>query len=113
MSETRLVDVYSVRDLEAGTMVMTQVDDVDILLVNLDGTIHAMQGSCAHEYANLAEGELEGATLTCALHFSMFDVRDGSVLRGPAGKPLVTYPVEIVSGRVNLRLPIGAIPVNE
>jgi nitrite reductase/ring-hydroxylating ferredoxin subunit len=113
MSETRLVDVYAVPDLEEGTMVMTQVDDVDILLVNLDGTINAMQGSCSHEYANLAEGDLEGSTLTCALHFSMFDVRDGSVLRGPAGQPLVTYAVEIVNDRISLRLPIGAVPVNE
>jgi 3-phenylpropionate/trans-cinnamate dioxygenase ferredoxin subunit len=113
MDDTRLVDVYSARDLEPGTMVMTQVDDVDILLVNLDGTIHAMQGACSHEYAVLTEGELEGSTLTCALHFSMFDVRDGSVLRGPAGQPLATYPVEIVSGRINLRLPVDAIPVNE
>jgi 3-phenylpropionate/trans-cinnamate dioxygenase ferredoxin component len=113
MAETRQVDVYGIRDLEPGTMVMTSVDDVDILLVNLDGSIHAIQGSCAHEYANLAEGELDGSTLTCALHFSMYDVRDGSVLRGPAGQPLVTYPVEIVAGRINLRLPVGEIPVNE
>jgi 3-phenylpropionate/trans-cinnamate dioxygenase ferredoxin component len=113
MTESRLVDVYGVLDLEPGTMTMTHVDDVDILLVNPDGTIRAMQGLCSHEYNPLDEGELEGTTLTCSLHFSVFDARDGSVLRGPAGQPLVTYPVEIVGDRINLRLPVGRIPVNE
>jgi 3-phenylpropionate/trans-cinnamate dioxygenase ferredoxin subunit len=113
VTDSRLVDVYSVHDLEPGTMTMAKVDEVDILLVNLDGTIHAMQGLCSHEYNPLDEGELEGSKLTCALHFSVFDVRDGSVLEGPAGLPLVSYPVEIVGDRINLRLPVGTIPVNE
>jgi 3-phenylpropionate/trans-cinnamate dioxygenase ferredoxin component len=113
MTESRLVDVYSVVDLEPGTMRMVQVDNVDILLVNAGGTIHAMQGLCSHQENPLDEGELNGSTLTCARHYSEFDVRDGSVLMGPADRPLVTYPVVIAGDRINLRLPIGAIPVNE
>jgi 3-phenylpropionate/trans-cinnamate dioxygenase ferredoxin component len=112
MTESRLVDVYSVLDLEAGTMRMVRVDGVDILLVNLGGTIHATQGLCSHEENPLDEGELDGSKLTCALHYSEFDLRDGSVLMGPAAAPLATYPVEIVGDRINLRLPIGTIPVN-
>ncbi len=113
MDETRIVDVYGAADIAPGTMVGVQVDNVDILLVNLDGEIRAMQGLCSHEYYNLEEGQISGDILTCALHASQFDLRDGSVVRGPAGLPLITYPVEIEGGRVRLRLPVGSIPVNE
>jgi 3-phenylpropionate/trans-cinnamate dioxygenase ferredoxin component len=112
MTETRLVDVYSALDLATGTMRMVQVDGIDILLVNLDGTVHATQGLCSHEENPLDQGELAGTKLTCALHYSEFDMRDGSVLMGPATQPLATYPVEIVGDRIHLRLPIGTIPVN-
>ncbi len=45
---SRLVDVAGLEDVPPGTMHMVQVDDTDILLVNLDGTIRAVQGTCSH-----------------------------------------------------------------
>jgi 3-phenylpropionate/trans-cinnamate dioxygenase ferredoxin component len=113
VDDQRLVDVMGASDLAPGTMKMTEVDGVPILLVNVVGTVHAVQGACTHEYWPLDRGELDGSTLMCAMHFSEFDLRDGSVVMGPAGMPLATYPVEIADGRIRLRLPIGTIPVNE
>ena len=56
--------------------------------------------------------ELEGADLTCALHYSRFDVRDGSVLDPPAELPLASFPVEIAFGRVVVEVSDGPITVN-
>ena len=92
---------------------MVQVDGTDILLVNLDGTFHATQGTCSHEYFELDKGFLTGDSLTCALHLSRFDLESGEALDPPAELPLAKYPVAVDAGELVLELPEGPIPVNE
>ena len=110
---SRLVDVAGLEDVPPGTMHMVQVDDTDILLVNLDGTIRAVQGTCSHEYFELDRGFLTGDSVTCALHLSRFDLATGEALDPPAELPLQTYPVRVVDGRISLELPEGPVPVNQ
>jgi len=43
----------------------------------------------------LAEGDLEGATVTCPCHGSEFDARSGAVLHGPAREPVETYKTRV------------------
>lgn len=95
-------------------MLIVQVDGTDILLVNLEGTVRAMQGICSHEYFELDKGFLTGDSITCALHLSRFDLETGEALDPPAELPLAMYPVQInESGSIVLELPDGPIPVNE
>ena len=110
---TRRIAVADLADVPPGTMKMVQIDGTDILLINLDGTLHAMQGVCSHEYFELDKGFLTGDSLTCALHLSRFDIESGDALDPPAELPLMKYPVFAEDGRVVLELPEGEIPVNE
>jgi Rieske Fe-S protein len=41
------------------------------------------------------------------------DLRDGSVIEGPAVLPLMSYPVDVADDRILLQLPVGQSPVNE
>ena len=109
----RFVPVAAVSDVPEGTMKMVHVDGTDILLVNLEGRIRAMQGTCSHEYFELDQGFLTGDSLTCALHLSRFDLETGEALDPPAELPLQMYPVLVEDGSVVLELPEGPIPVNE
>jgi 3-phenylpropionate/trans-cinnamate dioxygenase ferredoxin subunit len=109
----RRVRVARLDDIAPGTMLMVQVDGTNVLLVNLEGTIRAMQGTCSHEYFELDRGFLTGDTLTCALHLSRFDLESGEALDPPAELPLQIYPVVIEGGDVILELPEGPILVNE
>ena len=110
---TRRVPVARVDDVPPGTMLMVQLDGTNVLLVNLEGTIHAMQGTCSHEYFELDRGFLTGDSLTCALHLSRFDLATGEALDPPAELPLAIYPVTIEDGSVGLELPEGPVPGNE
>jgi nitrite reductase/ring-hydroxylating ferredoxin subunit len=110
---TRRVDVAALADVPPGTMLRVQVDGTDILLVNLEGDVRAMQGICSHEYFELDQGFLTGDSLTCALHLSRFDLTTGEALDPPAELPLAMYQVVIDGDRVVLELPEGPIPVNE
>lgn len=94
-------------------MLMVQVDGTDILLVNNDGRLHAMQGICSHEYFELDKGFLTGDSITCALHLSRFDLETGEALDPPAELPLAIYQAHVEDGQVILELPEGPIPVNE
>jgi 3-phenylpropionate/trans-cinnamate dioxygenase ferredoxin subunit len=109
---TRRVDVASLDELPEGTMLMVQVDGVQILLVHSDGVVRAMQGICTHEYFELDKGFLTDGSLTCALHLSRFDLVTGEPLDPPAEVPLALYDVDIDDGRIVLELPEGEIPVN-
>jgi 3-phenylpropionate/trans-cinnamate dioxygenase ferredoxin subunit len=110
---TRRVEVARLEDVPPGTMKMVQVDGTDILIINLDGRLHATQGVCSHEYFELDKGFLTADSLTCALHLSRFDVETGEALDPPAELPLVKYPVSVEDGQIVLELPEGPIPVNE
>ena len=114
-SETRPVrrlPVAKAADLEEGTMQMVEVDGTLILLIRQEG-LFALQGTCSHEYFELDKGFLTDGSITCALHFSRFELAGGESLDPPADLPLVTFPVNEVDGDIVLELPDGDIPVNE
>jgi 3-phenylpropionate/trans-cinnamate dioxygenase ferredoxin subunit len=108
----RRVPVGRANEIAPGEMKMVQVDGSDVLVVNLDGAFHAMQGICSHEYFELDKGFLTGDSLTCALHLSRFDIVTGEALDPPAELPLAKYPVVVADGELVLELPEGTIPVN-
>lgn len=97
-----------------GTMRMAYVDGTDqVLVINTEGRLVAVQGICTHEYFELDQGFLTNGTLTCALHLSRFDLVTGDPLDPPAELPLAMYPVLVEDGRVVIEVPDGPLPVNE
>ena len=103
-----------VDEVPEGTMKMGHVDGVDqVLVVNLSGEYHAMQGICSHEYFELDKGFLTAGTLTCALHLSRFDLTSGEPIDPPAELPLEIYPVVIEDDRVLIEVPDGPLPISE
>jgi 3-phenylpropionate/trans-cinnamate dioxygenase ferredoxin subunit len=108
----RRVKVARIADLEEGTMQMVQVDGTMILLVRQEG-LFALQGTCSHEYFELDKGFLTDGSVTCALHLSRFDLRDGESLDPPAELPLASFPVSVEGEDIILELPEGEIRINE
>jgi 3-phenylpropionate/trans-cinnamate dioxygenase ferredoxin subunit len=85
----------TVADVPLGQCLRVEIDDEDILLVNVDGDLHACSNICSHDYAVLHEGEVEGEEIICPLHLARFDVRTGEALTPPAYEPIATYPVRV------------------
>jgi 3-phenylpropionate/trans-cinnamate dioxygenase ferredoxin subunit len=103
---TRRVDLMGVDEVPEGTMKMGWVDGTEqVLVVNLRGELHAVQGICSHEYFELDRGFITGDSITCALHLSRFDLFTGDALDPPAEDPLYVYPVSIEDGRVIIEYP--------
>jgi nitrite reductase/ring-hydroxylating ferredoxin subunit len=48
-----------------------------LLLVRVDGVVRAASAVCPHKFGLMAEGELQGALLTCPVHTATFDLATG------------------------------------
>jgi 3-phenylpropionate/trans-cinnamate dioxygenase ferredoxin subunit len=110
----RRIDLLGVDEVPPGTMKMAWVDGTDqVLVVNSNGELRAVQGICSHEYFELDKGFLTAGTLTCALHLSRFDLESGEPLDPPAELPLAVYFVVVEDGRILIEVPDGPLEVNE
>jgi nitrite reductase/ring-hydroxylating ferredoxin subunit len=70
-----------------------------VIVTSVDGELVAVPGVCPHEDVALADGDLEGATITCPGHGYAFDVRTGRCRHDP-GLELRRYPITIVGDEV-------------
>jgi len=100
--EARFERVCDEAELWDGEMAAFVVEGEEVLLVRLDGYYRAYRGICPHQSVRLAEGSLEGATLTCRGHLWQFDARSGRGIN-PSTARLVRYTVKIEAGGVWVR----------
>jgi len=47
-----------------------------------DGEVYAIDDTCTHQDASLADGWLDGCEIECPLHASKFDLRTGEAITG-------------------------------
>jgi len=89
-----MIRVCRVNDLSPGEAV--RVDAAPpIAVFNVDGTFYAIDDTCTHQDASLADGWLDGCSVECPLHASCFDLRTGRPSAPPAKKPVRTYRVSV------------------
>ena len=82
-----------------------------------DGEVFAIDDTCSHQDASLADGWLEGCEVECPLHASRFDLRTGAVDAPPAKRPIRTHEVRVQDDMVYVtmstvqpNLPPGVLP---
>jgi nitrite reductase/ring-hydroxylating ferredoxin subunit len=89
------VKVCDLADVPAGAMFPVDVGEAHLMIVNVEGTLLALDRICTHEYADLSTGFLIDSEVTCPLHLSRFDVKTGAVQNPPAEKPLGIYKLKV------------------
>jgi nitrite reductase/ring-hydroxylating ferredoxin subunit/uncharacterized membrane protein len=75
-----------------------------ILLYKEDGVVYAISAVCSHEGGPLQEGKIENCAVECPWHQSVFSLRDGRVVHGPATQAVTGYEARVNDGRVEVRL---------
>jgi len=95
-----LIHVCPLSELPPGTMKGIEQDGRRILIVNLEGRLHAWDGTCTHEEADLSTGFLLGEEVTCPLHLSRFNLLTGEAVNPPAEKPLSEHLVKVENGEI-------------
>ena len=95
-----MIRVCPVSDLAAGEGRRVDADPPIAVFKTDDGELFAIDDTCTHQDASLADGWLEGCQIECPLHASRFDLRTGEVDQPPAKKPVRTYKVDVVDGDI-------------
>ena len=82
-------------ELPPGERKVVEWNDVEILVVNVDGELFAIEDRCSHDDGELGDGKLhtDRCAIECPRHGALFDLRNGKPLTLPAYQPVGTFPV--------------------
>jgi nitrite reductase/ring-hydroxylating ferredoxin subunit/uncharacterized membrane protein len=97
------VPVLAETELREGEMKRVDAEGVPVLLVRCEGEVCALAHTCSHLGGPLSEGKLEGDVVQCPWHGSRFNVRDGSVVDGPATFPQPRFETRVREGQIEVR----------
>ena len=91
-------------DVLVGDRALVEADGREIVILRVDGGLHAFDNACPHQGNPLVEGEVLGDVLECAYHGWRFDLATGACLVGD--EPARHYPVDLVGGQLRIRLDV-------
>jgi nitrite reductase/ring-hydroxylating ferredoxin subunit len=90
-------------DLAEGEKRCVLADGTAVMVARSGGELYALSDHCSHRGGPLHEGELGDGTITCPWHASVFELRDGALVHGPAAYPQPAWDVRVSEGRVEVR----------
>lgn len=99
--------VASLDSLEEGKLARGMIGETPLVLFRRNGTVRALADTCSHLGGPLNEGKLidDGdPCVECPWHQSMFSLRTGEVIHGPATAPQPHFETRIVEGQIEARL---------
>jgi nitrite reductase/ring-hydroxylating ferredoxin subunit/uncharacterized membrane protein len=96
-------DVLADAALPEGQPRCVDADGTAVMVVRSSGALYALSDHCSHRGGPLHEGELSGTTITCPWHSSVFDLRDGALVHGPAAYPQPAWDARSRAGRIQVR----------
>src|SRR5882757_6296102 len=96
--------VARLAELPPGTGKAFVVAGRQLAFFNAGGRIFAIDNLCPHDGGPLAEGSLEGTTITCPWHAAEFDITSGKVLCPPAVEDVRRYPVSVNDDFIGVEL---------
>ena len=75
------VEVGKTSKFKDGSKKKVDVQGHEILLARVGDSYYAIDNLCSHLEGNLSRGKLKDTIITCPLHGTQFDLKDGQVVR--------------------------------
>ncbi len=111
-------------EIAPGSMHLVELSGREVVVANVDGAHFAFDNRCtciAHfaghveeasndghrhvgDLGRLVDGKLEGDTVTCAMHSTVYNVKTGRPLSGPGEGSLNTYEVLLEQGDIRVAI---------
>ena len=97
------ITVGKADEVAEGDATAFDVNGEEVAVARVDGALLAFSDICTHRGCNLSlGGEIEGTTIQCECHGSIFDMGTGAVVQGPATEPIATYPASDEGGDLKI-----------
>lgn len=90
-------------DLPENELRRAEHNGARILLLRRGNQIFAIGETCSHRGGPLSEGKLEGDCVECTWHGSVFNLKDGTVIHGPATHNQPRYEVRVRDGQIEVK----------
>lgn len=74
-----------------GHAIRVMANGTPVAVFRVGESLYALDARCTHVGGPLDQGPVHEAQVTCPWHGSVFDLRNGSVVRGPASRPVGSY----------------------
>jgi nitrite reductase/ring-hydroxylating ferredoxin subunit/uncharacterized membrane protein len=101
-SEQEWTWIADVAEIPSGVLTQADLGGVPLVLTRRGNDITVLADRCTHRGGPLHEGELDDGCIVCPWHGSKFAL-DGSVVGGPATRPMPAYEVKVTDGQVYAR----------
>jgi nitrite reductase/ring-hydroxylating ferredoxin subunit/uncharacterized membrane protein len=102
-------DLMPLAELVPGQPAKAMLGDVPVFVFRSGDEVSVLANKCSHMSAPLSDGELTGdgqdRCVTCPWHGSVFRLRDGAVVHGPATADQPAFETRIQAGIVQVCLP--------
>jgi anthranilate 1,2-dioxygenase ferredoxin subunit len=98
------ISIGTLSDFPEGRGVAVIVADRRLAVFHVGDRLFAIDNVCTHNRMRLADGPVQGVIVTCRTHNSRFNLETGAVVKGPARKPVRTYPVYRVGENVEVEV---------
>lgn len=97
------ITVGKADEIAEGDATAFDVNGAQIAVSRVGGELYAFSDICTHRQCNLSlGGEIEGTTIECECHGSVFDMVTGEALEGPATEPIEVFKVSDEGGDVKI-----------
>ncbi len=107
--EVRKVPVCAASALAPGSAFKLEMPDhPPVAVFNVEGEFYAIDDTCTHGDASLAEGELFGEDIVCPFHSGTFCVRTGEATGYPAEVPVKVYRIVVDGDTLFAEIPVTA-----
>lgn len=103
-----MLEICPLADLPPGDTRRVDISPPIAVFHTEDEEVFAIDDTCSHQDASLADGWVEGCEVECPLHASKFDLRTGAVDCPPAKLPVRTHTVVIENGIIYVELSAAA-----
>lgn len=95
---TEPTDMIAAAEVPVGGVVKATSGKLSVMVAQPEeGKFKAYSTVCTHQGCQL---NVQGKIMACPCHASQFDIKDGSVIGGPAPSALPEYKAEVKDGRV-------------
>lgn len=93
----RKICLLPLSDVPHARGVHCRVEGLDLAVFRVGDAVYALNDSCPHQGASLANGQLHGCVISCPAHGLKFDVRTGCSTVSPELRTR-HYPLHVENG---------------
>jgi 3-phenylpropionate/trans-cinnamate dioxygenase ferredoxin subunit len=94
-------------DLPVGTCKPFLINGIRVIVAHLADGYHAVENRCSHANSPLITSKIyRGDQIACPIHGARFDLKTGAAKSPPAFTGLMTFPVRLANGRIEVAMPV-------